>query len=163
MPGVRLYPNYHGYTLADERVRRLLTTASERGLLVQIAMLLEDTRTQHPILNVPDVDAAPLPGLAAALPRLRLQLLNSGKVLDGALAARLTAVPNIHFDIARVETAGGVGRHLRKLPPGRLVFGTHAPFFIYESALIKLYESSLTEAETRALLVDNPRRLLAPA
>ncbi|WP_414661784.1 amidohydrolase family protein [Horticoccus sp. 23ND18S-11] len=161
MPGVRLHPNYHGYTLADPRFKRCLQIATERGLLVQIAVLLEDTRTQHPLLVVPDVDVAPLAEIVAAVPKVRVQLLNSGKVLDGAHAVRLAATPGVHFDIARVETAGGVGKHLRALPAGRLVFGTHAPFFIYESAVIKLQESALTAAETRALLDENPRRLLA--
>lgn len=161
MPGIRLHPNYHGYTLADPRFQRLLTLATERSLLVQIAVQLEDFRTHHPMLQVADVDAAPLPELISANPKARVLLLNSGKVLESALGAKLAANPGIAFDIARVEAAGSVGRHLRRLPPGRLVFGTHAPLFIYESAVIKLYESALTDAEARALLEENPRRLLS--
>ncbi|MBL9212517.1 MAG: amidohydrolase family protein [Opitutaceae bacterium] len=160
MPGIRLHPNYHGYTLADPLFKRLLALATERGLLVQIAVQLEDFRTHHPLLQVADVDATPLPELMAANPKARVLLLNSGKVLESALGAKLAASPGIAFDIARVEAAGSVGRHLRRLPPGRLVVGTHAPLFIYEAAVIKLYESTLTEAETRALLEENPRRLL---
>ena len=160
MPGIRLHPNYHGYTLADPRFKRLLDLATTRGLLVQIAVQLEDFRTHHPMFQVADVDAAPLPELLAANPKARVLLLNSGKVLESALGAKLAASPGVSFDIARVEAAGSVGRHLRRLPPGRLVFGTHAPLFIYEAAVIKLYESALTDAETRALLEENPRRLL---
>ena len=160
MPGIRLHPNYHGYTLAAPEFKRLLALATARGLLVQIALLMEDTRTHHPLLTVPDVDAAPLPEAVAAVPQARVLLLNSGKVLEGSLAARLAATPGIHFDIARIESAGGVGRHMRRLPAGRLVFGTHAPFFLYESAVIKLYESDLTAAESRALLVENAQKLL---
>lgn len=161
MPGIRLHPNYHGYTLADPRFHRLLALAAARSLVVQVAVLLEDTRTHHPLMVVPDLDVAPLPAALAAAPACRVQLLNAGKVLDGALAPRLTTVPNVYFEIARIETAGGVGKHLRRLPAGRLAFGSHAPFFIYESAVIKLQEAALTAAETRALLVENPRRLLA--
>jgi predicted TIM-barrel fold metal-dependent hydrolase len=160
MPGIRLHPNYHGYTLADPRCKRLLGLATERGLLVQLAVQLEDFRTHHPLLQVADVDAAPLVDLMTATPKARVLLLNSGKVLESALGAKLAATPGVSFDIARIEAAGSVGRHLRKLPPGRLVFGTHAPLFIYEAAVIKLYESALTDAETRALLEENPRRLL---
>lgn len=160
MPGIRLHPNYHGYTLADPRFKRLLALAAERALLVQLAVQLEDFRTHHPLLQVADVDVAPLVDLLPTVPRARVLLLNSGKVLDGSLGPKLAALPGVAFDIARIETAGNVGRHLRRLPPGRLVFGTHAPLFIYESAVIKLYESALTEAETRALLQDNPRQLL---
>lgn len=160
MPGLRLHPNYHGYTLADARFRRLLKMATERSLLVQIALQLEDIRTQHPMLVVKDVDAAPLPEVMQAVPRARVLLLNSGRAVDGALFAKLTGTPGIYYDTARVEGAGGVGKLLRRSPAGRMVFGTHAPFFIYESAVIKLYESELTDVETRALLDENPRRLL---
>ncbi len=161
MPGIRLHPNYHGYTLAEPRFRRLLELAAERGLLVQLAVQLEDFRTHHPMLQVPDVDVAPLAGLLPALPKARVLLLNSGKVLESALGPKLAALPGVAFDIARIEAAGSVGRHLRRLPAGRLVFGTHAPLFIYESAVIKLYESDLTAAETQVLLETNPRQLLA--
>jgi predicted TIM-barrel fold metal-dependent hydrolase len=160
MPGIRLHPNYHGYTLADPRFKRLLALSTERGLLVQLAVQLEDFRTHHPMMQVADVDVTPLPGLMPATPKARVLLLNSGKVLETAVGARLAVTPGVYFDIARIEAAGSVGRHLRRLPAGRLVFGTHAPLFIYESAVIKLYESSLTAAETRALLEENPRRLL---
>lgn len=161
MPGIRLHPNYHGYTLADPRFHRLLALAGARSLVVQIAVLLEDTRTHHPLMVVPDLDIAPLPAALVAAPTCRVQLLNAGKILDGALAPRLAGLPHVYFEIARIESAGGVGKHLRRLPAGRLAFGSHAPFFIYESAVIKLQEAGLTPEETRALLVENPRRLLA--
>lgn len=160
MRGIRLHPNYHGYTLADPRFTKLLVLATERALLVQIAVLMEDTRTHHPLMVVPDVEVTPLADAMRAVSGARVQLLNSGKILDGPAATRLGAMSGVYFDLARVESAAGVGRQLRRLPAGRLVFGTHAPFFIYESAIIKLYESELTDAEARALLVDNPRRLL---
>jgi predicted TIM-barrel fold metal-dependent hydrolase len=160
MPGVRVYPNYHGYTLVDPRFKRLLELTAERSLLVQLALQIEDPRTQHPMMTVADVNPAPLPDLMKAVPRARLLLLNGAKALEGALFDRLTASPQIHYDTARMEGTGMVGRLIRRSPPGRIVFGTHAPFFIYEAAIIKLYEGELTADETRALLEENPRLLL---
>jgi len=160
MPGIRLHPNYHGYTLKDPRFESLLALATERGLLVQLALHMEDMRTHHPLMIVPDVDATPLPEIMKRHPRARVLLLNSGKILTGALFTRLVELPGLSYDIARVEGAAAVGRLLRTAPAGRVVFGTHAPFFIYESAVIKLHESALTAAERRTLLEDNPRRLL---
>ena len=40
MKGVRLFPNYHGYTLAEPRAAAALARATELGLLVQIAVQL---------------------------------------------------------------------------------------------------------------------------
>ena len=55
---------------------------------------------------------------------------------------------------------GGVGRLLRRLPANRLAFGSHAPFFIYESAVIKVFEAQLTAPEVRSLMDETPRALL---
>ena len=161
MPGIRLHPNYHGYDLRDARFRRLLELAAARALLVQLVCLIEDTRTQNPLLSVPDVDVAPLGEAMSAVPKAKVLLLNSGKVVETPAFDRLVRSPGIFVDTARVETVGGVGRVLRKLPKGRVVFGSHAPFFIYESAVIKLFESDLSDAEVRSLVDENPRALLA--
>lgn len=162
MRGIRLHPNYHGYTLADPRFARLLAMAAERGLLVQIALLMEDTRTHINLMRVPDVDPAPLADLLPKTPRARVVLLNSGKALP-RLPERLIANRGLYHDIARVEGSGEVARVMRALPPGSLLFGSHAPFFIFESALIKIDEAGLGPEDVRALLADNARALLPRA
>ena len=68
MSGIRLHPGYHGYTLQDERCARLLQLAEKANLFVQIAVAMEDTRTQHPQLQVPDVDLRPLLALKLSHP-----------------------------------------------------------------------------------------------
>ena len=153
MPGVRLHPNYHGYRLDDPRFARLLTLASERSLLVQLAASMEDTRTQHPMLQVSDVDLAPLAEVMARVPDATVMLLNhkaSGKLLE-----QLRQMPRVYFDIARVDGTHGIRQLLRVVPPNRVVFGTHAPFFIYESALIKVYEAELNDEEQSGLFERN--------
>lgn len=160
MAGIRLHPNYHGYALADPDFARLLKMAAERKLVVQLALKMEDERTQHPLLRVPAVDAARLADLAAATPGLRLVVLNGpGALLRDGLPE--LAAAGVYFDFAMMEGVAGVARLIERVGLDRVVFGSHAPLFTWESARLKVTEAGLDEAQARAVLSANARRLLA--
>jgi len=162
MPGVRLHPNYHGYTLDDARFVRLIDLAAQRGLLVQIALVLEDDRSQNPALAAPPVQAAPLADVVQNFPTARVMLLNSApRVLGGntPLLARLVAA-GVRFEIATLEGVAGIQSVLQKMPDIRLCFGSHAPYFYFEAALLKLQESALTADQLAAIRFGNARAAL---
>lgn len=142
MRGIRLHPNYHGYILDDPDFAALLDAAAELGLIVQIAMRIEDTRTQHPAVQAPDVDPKPLLELLPQVPGVRLQLLNAMKsITDTLLLARLSIL-GVHFEIAMLEGMSGISRMVELVPEIQLCYGSHAPFFYPESAALKLEESA---------------------
>ena len=159
MRGLRLFPNYHGYTLEAPAFARLLELATARRLLVQIACSLEDDRTQHPRLQVPPVDIAPLIALLEKIPSARVQLLNAFRSLRGKPVLDLAA-HGVRFEIATLEGVQGIANLLAQIPDDRLCFGSHAPFFYFESATLKLQESALSEARMNAICTGNARRLL---
>lgn len=160
MPGLRLHPNYHGYKLDDPVFTRLLALAAEKKLIVQLAVLMEDERTLHPLVQVPPVDTAPLANLLKKIPGVRLQLLNAFRTLRGEPLLRLAAA-GAHFEISMLEGAGGVANLVKQLPAERLLFGSHAPLFYFESAALKLKESVLTLEQDRAIRSGNALRLRA--
>jgi uncharacterized protein len=169
MPGVRLYPAYHGYTLDQPEFARLLSESAKRGLLVQIALCMEDERVHHVAINVPTVNVSPLPELLKKLPEAKVQLINAaGPLLAGNVSA-LVRQTQVMFDIAATEGNGGVGRLIEgtnysyrgAIPVERLMFGSHAPFFPCESALFKLFESPLSLEQLEKLMRSNARRLIA--
>ena len=49
---------------------------------------------------------------------------------------------------------------LKQVPGDRVVFGSHAPFYYLESALLKLKESALSEPQAASIRAGNARRLL---
>ena len=154
MPGIRLYPNYHRYTLDDPRFAQLLNLATEAGCFVQIAVSMEDTRTQHPSLVVQDVDLAPLPDALGRVPGARVQLLNYKP--RGPIFERLAKTTDVMFDTARADGTDGIPKLVRSLPTGRVLFGTHAPFLIPEAALIRVHESGELDDKTlRAVYAGN--------
>lgn len=154
MPGIRLHPNYHGYVLDDPRFAQLLRLATAAGLFVQLAATIEDTRTQHPQLQLPDVDLAPLPDVVRDVPGARMQLLNYRP--RGAVFEQLAKTTDVMFDTARVDATDGIPKLVKSLSAGRVLFGTHAPFLIPEAALIRVHESGqLNDSELQAVYADN--------
>ena len=163
MPGIRLHPNYHGYKLDEPALARLLSLAGERELIVQIAVSLEDERMQSVLARVPKVDLAPLPALLKMAHAPHVVLLNWFRSVKGDWLKNLAGAGEVFFDIATVEGVGGIARLLQQIPAAQILFGSHAPFFYFESARLKLKESALTNEQTRAICVDNARRLRLPS
>ena len=160
MPGIRLHPAYHGYRLDDPVFAELLTQARQRGLIVQLVVRIEDPRMQHPLMRVPDVDTKPLPGLLAARPGLRVVLLGALQSVRGEAVTQLIRAGEVYFEISTLEGVGGISNLLSRVPGDRILFGSHCPYFILESAVFKLQESDLPAARVDAITHQNARRLL---
>jgi uncharacterized protein len=156
MPGIRLHPNYHGYTLDDPACAEMLAMAARSGMIVQIALAMEDERTQYPLLRIAPVNPAPLPALLKQWPLLRVVLLNGGRM---AQARPLAAAGQVYFDIAMVESVNGVAKLAADITAARVLFGSHAPLFYFESAALKLKESILPEDQLAAVREENAHRL----
>jgi predicted TIM-barrel fold metal-dependent hydrolase len=159
MPGIRLHPNYHGYTLADAAFPDLLRAARDRKLIVQLVLNMEDERSQHPLMRIPPLDPAPLLIALAAAHGLKLVVLNRMRAPAGEALAAL-ARAGVHFDLAMIEGVGCAGDLMSVISPQRLLFGSHAPFQYFEAALLKLKESGITGEDEAAILSGNAQRLL---
>lgn len=157
MPGIRLHPNYHGYRLDEPCFHRLLDEVVKAGVFVQLAVSMEDTRTQSALAAVPDVDLAALPAVLARTKTVRVQLLNYKP--RGPLLPTLTALPNLFFDTALADGTDAVASLIDAAGPDRVLFGSHAPFLIPEAALIRVHESDPDAATLRLILRANAERL----
>ncbi|HEY1109348.1 MAG TPA: amidohydrolase family protein [Opitutaceae bacterium] len=164
MPGIRLHPNYHGYTLEDPRFVRLLELAARRRLLVQIAVQLEDNRSQNPVLTAAPVQVAPLVEALAKVPTARVMLLNAGSPIFGGapLLQKLTKA-GVLFEVATLEGVAGIEGLYHRVPEVRVCFGSHVPYFYFEAALLKLQESALTQDQLNAVQSGNARFALIHA
>lgn len=152
MPGIRLHPNYHGYTLDDPRFARLLQLATGRGLGVQIVLSIEDERSQNPVLTALPVAPGPVLDLLPKIPGARVMLLNAtARVFGQTALLQKLAASGVPLELATLEGAAGVESALQRAPALRLTFGSHAPYFYFESALLKLQESALDAAQLAAI------------
>jgi len=160
MPGIRLHPNYHGYELKDPVFAELLHVTSANGMIVQLVVSMEDTRTQHPLLRVPPVDLSALAHIVGNQPSTRLILLNWWPALRGQRLRPIADAGELYFDIAMLEGVEGVARLVEQVPPERVLFGSHFPLFYFEAALFKVQESGLPEEKKAMLFEANARRIL---
>jgi predicted TIM-barrel fold metal-dependent hydrolase len=165
MPGIRLYPSYHSYTLTDPEFVKVLSLAANRKLIVQIALSMEDPRTQFPLMPVPPTDPAPLSELLPKIPNVQLLLLNAGYWGGNTTPniQQITKSGNVYFDMAMNEGVGGLGRLVEETSPSRIVFGSHYQFFYFESALLKVRSAGLPPDQEFAIYEGNARKLLRKA
>lgn len=161
MKVIRLFPNYHGYELSDPVVPELFDLAQSSELIVQIALKMEDERTHHPLMQVPEVKTEPLKEVLKDFPDLAIVLLNGLKSLRGNALSELIRSGNVYVEISMLEGVGGIEKILALVPVERLLFGSHFPFFYLESALLKLQESELGNFRLKAITQDNAAKLLS--
>ena len=130
---------------------------------MQIAVSMEDTRTQHPLVRVPPVDLAPLPQLVKAEPAAKLVLLNWSPALRRQPLQIFVESGAVYFDISTVEGIEGIARLMDRLPPERAVFGSNFPLFSFDAALLKIQESGLPEDKKKMIFEGNARRIFPSA
>ncbi len=159
---VRTYPNYQQYGLDQPVFDDLLSAAEELGIFVSVAVRMTDERHHHPLCMVPPVDLTPLPDVAAKHADVPILLVNAKNNDLTPLVERTQGLPNVFFELSHIEGMGGVEELGRKLGLEQLLFGTHAPYYYPESAILKVTrECRFTQDELQAILHGNAQRLLA--
>jgi predicted TIM-barrel fold metal-dependent hydrolase len=160
MPGIRLHPDFHNYTLADAALPPLLAAASERKLVVVLVGRMEEERVQHPVFHVPPTTFQPLPALVQPLPELKLVVANWRMDPMTDAFAPLARLPNVYFEIAMIEGVGRTARLVERVGAGRVLFGSHAPVFVWDSALLKLREAALRDEDAARIRSGNAAALV---
>jgi hypothetical protein len=171
MPGLRIYPGYQPFDLDHAGMESLVKMISERGLVLQVVFGMEDPRVHHPIINVGPVTLAPLLRAVKGMPNAKVELLHFSGSIRGEELSQFLAQTSMVMDISRLEGNGAVGRMIgsvqglssARVPFERIVFGSHAPYFPVETAILKLIESPLDAQQLQAIMQGNARRLLPRA
>ena len=171
MPGIRIYPGYQPFDLDHPGMESLVKMTSERGMILQVVFGMEDPRVHHPIINVGPVTFGPLVKVVKGMPNAKVELLHYPGSSQGEDLSQFMSNTNTVMDISRLEGNGAVGRMIGTVqglpsalvPVDRIVFGSHAPYFPVETAILKLIESPLEVQQLQAIMHGNARRLLTRA
>ncbi len=157
MAGIRLYPNYQGFALDGSAAEKLSRAAAERGLVVQVAEKMQDERVHHPLMKVPPTDLGPLAELKRKIPDLKVMAINALRSTGGV---KELADAGVVFDIGMLEGVAAVEKLVERVGKEAVLFGSHAPLFYIDSALLKMRAAELAPAQSAAVLHENATALL---
>ncbi len=151
---VLLLPSFQNYSLLDGRTLDMARAMAKNGHVFVISLREEDERSQHPLCQIKP-PTADIQAFAEAVPETPVIVLNA---LAGE-CGRWSAA-NVYFDIAFYEPFR-ITESLQAAPKGRVLFGSHAPFFVASAALSKL-QAGLPAVDAQAIARDNALAILHP-
>ncbi|MBT5875212.1 MAG: amidohydrolase family protein [Candidatus Latescibacteria bacterium] len=158
LKGLRLFPQYHGYSLTDTAGLELIDAAYELNWPIQVPMRVVDRRQRHPMDWASDLAASDFEDALAARPLVKWMILDA-LGLDGTKMppnasyvveiSRMTAVLQRNIQ-GFIETAGHV----------HLSFGTGMPFKMPGPALLKLDVLDVPKTVREAIAWKNAKKVL---
>ena len=166
MSGLRLYPDYHNYTLDSGPCRELVDAATERKLVLSLPMRVTDSRQSHWLFRVPEVSLEHAASLVQRFPKARFVLLNGLGYANSALGRPDNGLPsNYWIEISRSSAV--MGAELRQLVDNlgasRILFGSGLPMKDPKPALVKIEVLKAAKRQKEQILWRNAKGLLGRA
>lgn len=157
LKAVKILPNYHNYKLLNGNFHVFMEILEANNILLMIQIRIEDERGQYPLMQIPPVDAKDIIRLASKYPKNKIVCLcASGLEAENILQA----TENVYADISYIDGAKSIGNIIQKVSPGRIVFGSHTPFFVTESARMKVMNEEVSGKDIRKICSANISKLL---
>jgi len=154
---VKLFPNYHMYSLSEDCVRDLMPVLEKLRVAPMVQMRIEDERSHYPLMKVPGVPCEDVIALARSFPRVPIIALCAYFKEAAALAP---TSPNLHVDLSFMETTDTLATALRTIPARQILFGSYTPHLYTRAAVAKLAMSTAGPRHCRLVAAGNAERLL---
>ena len=155
---LKLLPNYHMYQLSEEILSKLVNLTLKNKLLISIQFRVEDTRGQHPLMKIEELNALHTARILSYFPEQTFILNN---LYLGEIAPLLHSLENVYVDISGLETQN-VLRNLNKtFTLDKFLFSSHSCFYYPEGNIYKLNYSDLQNEEIEKVAYKNGEALLA--
>lgn len=163
MKGIRVFPNYHDYTITDPALLDLVKMARDHDVAVALTMRIVDSRTRSWMDLSTEWGLKDYVPLLRAVPDARYMLLNlsTGMAVPEEDEVTLKSA-NVLFDTS--------GRHIthfakvfNRFGKEKFAFGSHFPVFDYYTGLLRiesLRKEEAGEAELELFRHGNAERFL---
>lgn len=154
---VKLLPSYHMYEISERVLEPLVELAQRHKLLIGLQLRVEDKRGMYPLLNVEEPDIVRVVKTLSYFPEQPFVL---GYPVIAELIQVLNSVENVYVELAALENVD-ITLLLKKLYSlDRILFGSHAPFFIPEAVLSKLKYTDAAQEDVEQVAYRNAEKLL---
>jgi predicted TIM-barrel fold metal-dependent hydrolase len=166
MKGIRMYPKYHGYSLADPACIELVESARDQGLPVAISLRVVDSRPSSwmDLENKTEWALRDVLSIIRKVPDAKYLLLNiaNSMVLNDEDRDLVKKTDLIMDTSGRALT--DLGEQIQTLGKDKFAFGTHSPILDELTGLLRiesLGENEADEATKELLRSGNVKRILA--
>jgi len=153
---IKLYPNFHNYRLDSHRLSAFFTEVQKRKLKLIISVRIEDDRHRYFALRMKDVPTKQIAAFLKLYPKLHPLVVGLG--LPNVRELAKLKCENFSADTSFMEWLESISTLVREFPARRILFGSHAPFFITEASLAKLKTAQLSAANRAAICSGNAKR-----
>lgn len=158
--GLRLFPNYHGYSLDDGAAKALLREAEARELPTMISVRIRDERSHHWLVKVPSVPVEEIDRMLTAFPALKVIVGNAlWNELD-ALAEHLTNRADTFAEMSHFKSPMFiVEEFVDRFGAERLLYGSAAPLHYPEAQWLRVTRAEVSDEEKEKILGGNAAAL----
>jgi len=171
--GVRLYPQYHDYTLADPALAELFRWAEDEQTAVAFSLRMIDARGRS-WLDTKVVEAETeqlrleaIAGVLKQFPLLRCIILQSIFEQLSPATEEFLRNARVLFDTTRATTCGVAGpnsydwwKESRRFGEAKFAFGSMAPFTDDLSPILRLSARPMSKEQAAAVWGGNARKFL---
>lgn len=154
---IKLIPNYHNYHLHEDTIGQLIAALNGKNMIIGIQVRIEDTRGQHPLMLVHDVNAVLLAKVLSFFPEQKFILHN---LYYSEIFQFHHFFQNVYFDLACLEYANVLKKLHGQYTLDRFLFSSHMPFYYPEGNINKLIYADVESELIEKVAYKNAEMLL---
>ena len=158
---VRVLPNYHDYTLHDDRALALVERVQALGLPLVVSMRMQDERSHHLRMLVEAVPVDDVRFLLRVMPHGRYVLSNVSWHEVSALRSEMDLADDAVWEMSYKPPPYYLEQAVRDFGAERVLYGSGAPLQYPEAALTVVQQAQIGEAERAAILAGNAARVFS--
>ncbi len=149
---IKLYPNYHGYSLSDSPARECLAEAERLRLPVLLVVRVLDERCHHPLLLVPPVATEDIGAAARAAKNTIFVVCGAREHEIERLMQFDSDLSNVFFETSNIATpVASVATLVRNFGSSKFILGTNLPLNYPGAGIAKVLDPPLLREDKEAI------------